>query len=106
MSEGSSRHADPRSRAESVRMQASQHDYSPPPSGQDVTRLSDLSAQQWKSGLAAWLGWLFDGLDLYLYVFVATPFVATLLGVEEKDDQVGFFSSWIQAAFLIGWALG
>ena len=28
---------------------------------QPVTRLSDLSAQQWKSGIAAWLGWLFDG---------------------------------------------
>src|SRR5436190_985856 len=29
---------------------------------QEVTRLRDLSPQQVKSGLAAWLGWLFDGL--------------------------------------------
>jgi len=69
--------------------------------------LRDLSAQQWKAGLAAWLGWLFDGLDMHLYVLVAAPFVAELLGVTSpKDESVGYYSSWIQAAFLIGWALG
>src|SRR5437764_5782023 len=73
----------------------------------DVTRLRDLSARQWKSGAAAWLGWLFDGLDMHLYVLVAAPFVAELLGVtSEKDPLVGYYSSWIQASFLIGWALG
>jgi MFS family permease len=76
-------------------------------SGREVTRLGDLSAQQWKSGIAAWLGWLFDGLDMHLYVLVAAPFVAELLHVaSEKDPLVGYYSSWIQAAFLIGWALG
>jgi MFS family permease len=79
----------------------------PSSSGQDVTHLRDLSAQQWKSGIAAWLGWLFDGLDMHLYVLVAAPFVAELLGgLSEKDERVGYYSSWIQAAFLIGWALG
>src|SRR5262245_34589980 len=77
------------------------------PSDREITRLRDLSAQQWKSGIAAWLGWLFDGLDMHLYVLVAAPFVAELLGVaSEKDPQVGYYSSWIQAAFLFGWALG
>src|SRR5438105_1737898 len=76
-------------------------------SAREVSRLRDLSAQQWKSGVAAWLGWLFDGLDMHLYVLVAAPFVAELLGVaSEKDPLVGQHSSWIQAAFLIGWALG
>src|SRR5262245_41799512 len=79
----------------------------PQPSGQDVASFRDLSAQQWKSGVAAWLGWLFDGLDMHLYVLVAAPFVAELLGdISEKDPLVGSRSSWIQAAFLIGWALG
>ncbi|HEY4310040.1 MAG TPA: MFS transporter [Pirellulales bacterium] len=74
---------------------------------QDVTRLRDLSPQQWKSGLAAWLGWMFDGLDMHLYVLVAGPFVAELLGVSSaKNREVGYYSSWIQAAFLFGWALG
>jgi MFS family permease len=75
--------------------------------GQEVTRLRDLSSQQWNSGIAAWLGWLFDGLDMHLYVLVAAPFVAELLGAtSEKDPLVGYYSSWIQAAFLIGWACG
>ena len=53
------------------------------------------------------LGWLFDGLDMHLYVLVATPFVAELLSVStDKDPLVGYYSSWIQAGFLIGWALG
>jgi MFS family permease len=80
--------------------------YSLPPV-REVTRLRDLSAHQWKSGAAAWLGWLFDGLDMHLYVLVAAPFVAELLGAaSEKDPAVGYYSSWIQASFLIGWALG
>ena len=74
---------------------------------ENVTGLRDLTPQQWKSGIAAWLGWLFDGLDMHLYVLVAAPFVAELLGASSaKDPAVGFTSSWIQAAFLIGWALG
>ena len=69
--------------------------------------LRDLSPQQWKSGIAAWLGWLFDGLDMHLYVLVAAPFVAELIGVTDtRNEVVGWYSSWIQAAFLFGWALG
>jgi len=80
---------------------------------QDVTRLADLSPEQWKSGVAAWLGWLFDGLDMHLYMLVALPFVAELLGVTDTKDPelvkqsgAGYYGSLIQAAFLIGWALG
>ncbi len=69
-------------------------------------RLSQISSAQWQAGLAAWLGWLFDGLDMHLYTLIATPFVAELLRVEPKNPDVGFYSSWIQAAFMVGWALG
>ena len=66
-----------------------------------------LSPHQWKSGIAAWLGWLFDGLDMHLYVLVAAPFVAELIGVSDtRNENVGRYSSWIQAAFLVGWAIG
>ena len=68
--------------------------------------LTDLSATQWQAGIAAWLGWLFDGLDMHLYTLIAAPFVAELLGVEPSDKAVGFYSSWIQASFMVGWALG
>src|SRR3954463_15037666 len=77
-----------------------------PHTDRQASSLRDLSGRQWKSGIAAWLGWLFDGLDMHLYVLVATPFVAELLQTDQKDSQVKLASSWIQAAFLIGWALG
>src|SRR5438552_15423171 len=73
----------------------------------EAESLRELTPGQWRSGIAAWLGWFFDGLDMHLYILVATPFVAELLGLtDQKDPQVGLHSSWIQAAFLIGWALG
>ena len=74
----------------------------------EATKLSELSSHQKKSGFAAWLGWFFDGLDLHLYTLVATVFVAQLLSRETPatEDDVSFYSSVIQAAFLLGWALG
>src|SRR5260221_2524913 len=72
----------------------------------EATRLSELSPQQWKSGLAAWLGWLFDGLELHLYTLVATPLVIQLLHTVSTDPAVKEKSAYIQASFLIGWALG
>jgi MFS family permease len=75
--------------------------------GTQGERLGDLSRAQWKSGLAAWLGWLFDGLDMHLYTLVAAPFVASLLALSDPaDPRVKTYSAWIQAAFLLGWALG
>jgi len=79
---------------------------SPVPQVEDIRSLRDLSGQQWKSGIAAWLGWLFDGLDMHLYTLVATPFVASLLAVDIKDASVTRYSSIIQASFLVGWAVG
>ena len=52
------------------------------------TSLKDLSPSQWKSGIAAWLGWLFDGLDLHLYTLVATAFVTLLLGYTGDLDKL------------------
>lgn len=69
--------------------------------------LRSISSLQWKSGIAAWLGWTFDGLELHLYTLVALPFVAELLGgLATTDPTVGRHASIIQGAFLLGWALG
>ncbi len=77
------------------------------PSPAPPQTLRDLSPDQWKSGIAAWLGWLFDGLDMHLYTIVAAPFVMELVhATSTSDPAVKEKSSWIQAAFLIGWALG
>ena len=66
-----------------------------------------LSGRQWRSGIAAWLGWCFDGLDMHLYTLVAAPFVAELLRASSTTNPaVGRHASIIQAGFLVGWALG
>ncbi len=72
----------------------------------EARSLAELSATQWKAGIAAWLGWLFDGLDMHLYTLVAVPFVSELLRVSSDTPSVGLTSSVIQAAFLVGWACG
>jgi MFS family permease len=80
---------------------------SPEATPAEATRLSELTPQQWKSGTAAWLGWLFDGLDMHLYTLVAAPVVLQLIGaVSNADPGVKEKSAYIQAAFLLGWALG
>src|SRR2546421_22534 len=43
-----------------------------------VQHIRDLSPQQWGSGIAAWLGWLFDGLDMHLYTLVYARFLSAL----------------------------
>jgi MFS family permease len=76
-------------------------------SGVDAVHLRQITRQQWRSGLAAWLGWAFDGLDMHLYTLVAAPFVAQLLGgLSTTDPRVGHYGSIIQGGFLLGWALG
>jgi MFS family permease len=78
----------------------------PPVTVSEIRHLRDLSPQQWRSGIAAWLGWMFDGLDMHLYTLVALPFVAYLSDLSPKDPEAIARSSWIQAAFLVGWAIG
>ena len=87
---------------------------SPPPdpaapsaAPREARTLRELSPQQWRSGIAAWLGWLFDGLELHLYTLVATPLVVQLLAAPSAaDPAVKEKSAYIQAAFLVGWAVG
>lgn len=63
-----------------------------------------------KAFIAAWLGWAFDGLDGYLFILVAAPFVRQLLtqetGVPPDQARVLWCVSVVQCFFLIGWAAG
>jgi MFS family permease len=73
----------------------------------DSARLRDITRTQWRSGGAAWLGWLFDGLDMHLYTLVATPLVVGLLGAASASaPAVTEKTAYVQAAFLTGWAIG
>ena len=77
------------------------------PAPVEAKRLRDLSPLQWRSGIAAWLGWLFDGLELHLYTLVATPLVVQLLQAPGPSaPEVKEKTAYIQAAFLVGWAVG
>ncbi len=83
----------------------------PPPSSVssapcDAATLREISPQQWKSGVAAWFGWTFDGLELHLYTIVAGPLVLLLMDNTTDVASVNEKKAYIQAAFLLGWALG
>jgi MFS family permease len=69
--------------------------------------IRQITRTQWRSGIAAWFGWTFDGLDMHIYTLVAAPFVAQLIGATSTtDSDVGKYGSIIQGGFLLGWALG
>jgi MFS family permease len=72
----------------------------------EARHLRDLTPRQWKSGIAAWLGWMFDGLELHLYTLVAGPVVLMLLHYTTDQALVNEKKAYIQAAFLLGWAVG
>src|SRR5260370_16923261 len=77
----------------------------PPALVREASALRELSPLQWKSGIAAWLGWLFDGLELHLYTLVATPLVIQLLHTVSTDPAVKEKSAYIQPPFLIACSL-
>ncbi len=56
------------------------------PPAPEIHSLRQLSPEQRRSGIAAWLGWMFDGLDMHLYSLVALPLVAALLGGLSTTD--------------------
>jgi MFS family permease len=72
----------------------------------EAVSLREITPYQWKSGIAAWLGWLFDGIELHLYTIVAGPLVLHLLNNTTDGALLNEKKAYIQAAFLIGWALG
>ncbi len=77
-----------------------------PAPAREATHLREITPQQWKSGIAAWLGWMFDGLELHLYTLVAGPVVLLLLHHTTDQGLVNEKKAYIQAAFLLGWAVG
>jgi MFS family permease len=54
---------------------------------------------------AAFLGWMFDGLEMGLFPLVAGPALQELLG-ESAAKNTGLWMGWITAGFLVGAACG
>ena len=55
--------------------------------------------------IAAFLGWLFDGLEQGVFPLVARPALQDLLHVE-SDKDIGMWMGYITALFLVGAAGG
>ena len=60
---------------------------------------------KWMALLAAFLGWMFDGLEIGLFPLAGRPALRELLAGRPEGD-VGLWFSWIIACFLIGAAAG
>jgi len=74
----------------------------PPPLN---TELSITRGAQIMALVAAFLGWMFDGLEMGLFPLVARPALLELMGESAKGD-IGVWMGWITAGFLVGAALG
>jgi MFS transporter, SHS family, sialic acid transporter len=62
-----------------------------------------ISRGQWMVLAAAFLGWMFDGLEMGLFPLVARPCLQELLG---SDREVGRWIGVVTAVFLVGAATG
>src|SRR6516164_5259149 len=63
------------------------------------------SRDQWMVLIAAFLGWMFDGVEQGVFPLVARPALQDLLG-SRTDDLIGMWMGGITALFLVGAAVG
>src|SRR5512136_2287325 len=63
------------------------------------------SRAQWMVLIAAFLGWMFDGVEQGVFPLVARPALQDLLGME-ADKMLGPWMGYITALFLLGAACG
>lgn len=65
-----------------------------------------LTSNQRRAFLAAWGGWLLDGMDSFIYALVMVPALRELLprsGIVADQSRIGFYGGVLFALFLIGW---
>jgi MFS transporter, SHS family, sialic acid transporter len=70
-----------------------------------TTQANPSSRAPWLVLAAAFLGWMFDGLEMGIFPVVARPALQELLGTT-ADQAVGLWMGRITAAFLLGAAGG
>src|SRR5437588_8263089 len=64
---------------------------------------------QWLVLAAAFLGWMFDGLEMGIFPLVARPALQTMMPASAaigQDKFVGLWMGYITALFLVGAACG
>ncbi|MBI5386894.1 MAG: MFS transporter [Verrucomicrobia bacterium] len=70
-----------------------------------TTPLAPSRRAQWLVLTAAFLGWMFDGVEMGIFPIVARPALQEMLGTQ-ADQQVGPWMGYITALFLLGAASG
>src|SRR5271167_725371 len=56
---------------------------------------------------AAWSGWMLDGFDSGLYIFVLVPALIDLLhsgGLEASKGNIAQYGGYLFSIFMLGWA--
>src|ERR1043165_7863366 len=71
----------------------------------EASQPQSRNRDQWLVLIAAFLGWMFDGVEQGVFPLVARPALQDLLGVE-ADKWIGPWMGYITALFLIGAACG
>src|SRR2546423_15027655 len=64
-----------------------------------------LSRHQWNILLAANLGWLFDGFELYALILTVGPAMRSLLDPSQYP-QIPAYIGTVVAITLLGWGIG
>lgn len=70
-----------------------------------ATSSANVTHGKWLVLMAAFLGWMFDGLEMGIFPLVARPALQDLLKVTD-DKLVGQWMGYITALFLVGAACG
>jgi MFS family permease len=65
-----------------------------------------LTTNQRRGFLAAWGGWVLDGMDSFIYALVMAPALRELLprsGIPGDQSHIGYYGGLLFALFLVGW---
>lgn len=67
---------------------------------------SGLTGRQWVVLAVAYLGWVFDVMDVYLMALVKTPCMKQLLGPGASDTEIATYGGISLSLTLVGWSVG
>ncbi|WP_428485177.1 MFS transporter [Rhodopila sp.] len=78
-----------------------------PPATVHVADTDDVSVSPARAFWAAWSGWMLDGFDSGLYIFVLVPALIDLLrtgGLEPTKGNIAQYGGYLFSIFMLGWA--
>ncbi len=69
--------------------------------------LARTGVNPWRIFMATWLGWMLDGFDNAIYIYVIVPALTELLpasGIEASGANIARFGGLMFTVFMFGWA--